>query len=170
MRPGIIVLTILCACSSIDAGELTSAEKAAQAFSYQNIRIGTTLKDFKRRFPSAFLITSDKSLGTSKYVILGGEKTALVKVFRGNIYFIHLKFSSDTLSKIGGQSVLKKKLVNTFGRPHASEARGILWVFPNVQRMVLGTFTDGGASITVYDTAVDKQVEAAKVEKLDLGF
>ena len=170
MRPGITILTILCVCSLANAGELTSAEKAAQAFSYQNIRIGTTLNEFRRRFPSAFLNTLDKTSVTRKYVILGGDRTVQVTSFRGKIYDICLLYNSDALSKIGGRSVLEKKLVNTFGRPNTSTGHVIVWEFPNIQRAVAGIFMDGYASITVFDTAVSKQVEAAKVEKLDLGF
>ena len=163
MRPGIIVLAILCACSSVDANELTLEERTARALSYKNISIGTTLKDLKRKFPKAILTASDKSTGTSVYVLLGdGAPGAEVIIFRGAIYQMSLLFTPDAFSKTGGRSVLLRNLTKKLGQPHLTRGGFHQWTFPNVQRVIRYGFNNDNAVVIVFDTAVSEQIEVVK--------
>lgn len=176
MRPlaiGIAVLAVLCACSSVNAGDLTRAEESARDFSVQNLRLGATFQDFKRRFPSARLMESDKSSGTSTHIFKGqGNRFVSVEFFRGRVYRIGLVFSQDELSRIGGKWVLYKKLKGTFGIPDDIVGDVCHWVFPRVNRWVsyVVLVKDGTASVLVTDIAIDEQVDAVKANNLDLGF
>ncbi len=167
---GIAVFAIILICSPLNAEELTKAEIAAQDFSYQGIGIGTTLKDFKRRFPNAFLLSSDKSSMTSKYLSGIGAPFMNVSFFRGKIYEITIILTSEKLSEIGGQSVLDKKLIDTFGAPYVSKDNTHGWKFPRVHRYVRYAVLDIGAAFSFCDSDVEEQVTAIKAKKLHLGF
>ena len=175
---GIAVFAIILICSPLNAEELTKAEIAARDFSYQGVSIGTTLKDFKRRFPKAELMESDKPSMTSKYFTVsgGGRTTAIIALFfPERIYCISITFLPNEVSGFGGQVVLAKRFTDTFGQPDINKdinKVGISkWWFPRIQRdLGYGCEESGSCVIIVIDTNIEEQVTAIKAKQLHLGF
>ncbi len=169
---GIAVFAIILICSPLNAEELTNAEIAARDFSYQGVRIGTTLKDFKRRFPKAKLIESNKPSMTSEYLTVSGglAKSIRATFFRERIYNISIIIPSSKLSEIGGRSVLDEKFMDTFGKPDSDEEDTRIWLFPRVQRSVLYAYAVRRCWIIVGNTNIKEQLTAIKAKKLHLEF
>ncbi len=181
---GIAVLAILFSCPPVNAEDLTDAEITARDFTYQGVGIGTTLQEFKIRFPNATLNESDKSFMTSRYSLIfedsdGLAKFILASFFREKMYKITIAFNCNYLSKIGGISVVHEKMVGRFGLYKiSSEDPFCEWVFPSVQRTIrYGIETPVVndtklcfVAIYCWDTDIMKQVMAIKIRKLNLGF
>ena len=185
---GIAVLAILFSCPPVNGEDLTDAEIAARDFTYQGVGIGTTLQEFKIRFPDARLVESDKSFMTSEYSVRFEDsddvpKFIIATFFRGKMYTISISFNCNMLPKIGGVSVVHKKMEDTFGLFEISpgEPPFCKWVFPRVHRIVwygIGFSADVLADgtklclVSIYcgDTDIIKQVTAIKAQKLNLGF
>ncbi len=101
---GIAVLAIIFICSPVNAEDLTDAEIAARDFTYQGVGIGTTLQEFKIRFPKARLSESDKSSMTSQYYVLFKDSEDVTKFivatfFREKMYKISIGFNCSALSE-----------------------------------------------------------------------
>ena len=171
LSTGIAVLAFLSVCSSVCANELTSEERAALDFSIKKVSFGTTLNDFKRKFPAARQESSDKSLGTSRYRIYTSDnKTASFGFFRGRVYEINRLFRRELISEHGGTGVLKRRLLDMFGTPYLNNDGVIIWRFPDIHRTVSIGFGNGSALLSVKDTAAVEQMESVQASKLDLGF
>lgn len=172
---GTIVLTILCLCSSVKADELTKAEKAARDYSYKKLTFGTSLEEFKRRFPTALLMESDESSGTIAYTVFQMKGKTLLRVvrvefFRGKLHSLMFMILPDALSKIGGRRVFEKMVQETFGAPDASKGDTHQWNFPSVKRVVTYSLDHGIAGFTVLNTSAAAEIRAVHVRNLDLGF
>ena len=140
--------------------ELTSAEVAARDFSYQGVRIGTTLSDFTKLFPQATLLSSSTSLETAEYDARGNDNRSLrIKFFHGSIYSLKVTLSSDMLSDIGGTRVFETKLSETFGTPTSSS----VWQFPNVGRALGYVKNDSGSiELCILDTVAHYELTAKR--------
>ncbi len=172
---GIAVLAILFSCPPVNGEDLTDAEIAARDFTYQGVGIGTTLQEFKIRFPDARLIESDKSSMTSNYACHFVSKSVdfiFVDFFREKIYNIAILIPSKKLSEIGGRPVLEKKIVGTFGRPDTAKGGVYIWRFPRVHMAVGYDNRDSSdyLGIRVFDTDIEEKVTAIKARNLNLGF
>lgn len=170
LAAGIVILVAACACSVATADE---AADTARDFSYDTITFGTTLEDFQKKFPIALLTDADKSNGTKTYLTkTSDDRIFHVNFFHGKAYRLCIMFDSDAITKIGGASVLKNKMVETFGVPTRTVDGRAVWELPAVNRRVgIVAIPDHGmVGFYFADTKVEVQVNKEQVKNLDLGF
>ena len=163
------VLTVADEVPKLDKKEVT-----ARDFSFEKTKLGTTLEEFKKRYPDAREVESDKKLGT---VLLGQQAESAhicgYAFFDGKLYEMRIAYNSKDIEKMGGFTVLTDRLVSKFGKAHDGKVEEdpfkvkMVWEFPNADRFIVLNVDDELARLDVTDIKLygelnEKQKKAAK--------
>jgi len=178
---GLCVLCLTVAASEACGEDPTEAEKAARDFAFEKTKLGTSLTDFKKRFPTAELIkeNSDPKLKLACYMADANSATFCGYYFLDDkLYEMRIGYVARTVNKLGGWEVLLEKLVEKFGKLKDGDyevksdplkVSGI-WRFPKVDRAVSIEASPKFVGIEVTDLALLKEVQQRKKKAAKTGF
>lgn len=172
MKTFAIVLVTIFVTFSVHAAdnEITKHEKAAQDFSFEKTKLGTSLAEFKKRFPKAELLLEhkDKKFGVVAYAQLSEAGPVCgYYFFEGRLFKIRVPYTD--VDALGGLSGLIERLVEKYGKADGatndkeSSKMTMYWMFSKVNRFIELEATDSLAGLLVVDTkAYDKLAEKKK--------
>lgn len=177
MRLLSFVLAVLVSASSVcvAADEPTPEEKAARTYSLENMNLGTSFADFKKKYPTAILMNSPyKNVGVNSYVRDVGPEgvaaflqgtmapTISCSFFEGKIYEYDVGYFQKYIDDQGGFDVFAETFVKKFGKSEVSKEDGkvrMTWTFPKVEREITLQVNDlNVTSVTVVDSKVLRKV------------
>jgi hypothetical protein len=172
--------------SGLVQGEDLSAEiVAARNFAFGGIAFGSSLGDFKKKFPRAEVLADESKqeidLMVFKVPSTKGEAHDSVqyKFFEGKMIGFDVFYTPERLNKAGGLDPvfdrLKTKLgaPNDFGEAEApliGKIESVFWRLPQAERVFELRHSSQIAALKASDTAAEAQLVKKQSEKADLGF
>ncbi|PQO36664.1 hypothetical protein [Blastopirellula marina] len=158
---------------SLQAADPVQGEQAALNYEYGGVYIGMPLEEFKRLPRERISIVSvnqELDLKTYSYAEPNGFPLA-VEFYKSTAYRMIMIMKDQQLSRVGGESIIEQKLIDTFGDPHAGQNdKGYVWKYPNIHRMVGFVKQPSQIAIIISDTTAEAQINQDKANRLDLGF
>ena len=164
------------------AADLTEEAKAARDFTFEKIKLGSSLKDFKKQFPNASyqVDLSDPKLKVAVF-LQDSESAAFTRVeFLDEIlYEIRVIYNIEKVNKLGGDSVLLDRLIKKFGKFQKDKdyefkrepfAINGVWRFPEVDRFVKFQATEKFSRLDVTDMKLFRELQERKAKAAKTGF
>ena len=95
-------------------------EKNLLDFNVQDIKLGSSLNDFKLKFPDAIIFQelSQESIGDVTYMVsdIPNIDTCLFSFYSGKLYRIAIVYSASQADELGGWDNIVMKLVERYGK------------------------------------------------------
>jgi len=151
-------------------GKDIANEKLQQiaAIGYDNIDFTVSRLQFVKEFRGAMEIANDdEAMGVTHYGIQGLENDYDIVGFMfldDQLMSLLFTYQEDKVHQLGGVSTLKAKVRKKFGTPTNEKETSDIWLFPTVDRKVVGVSHDKMWTLGIHRTSLSKTLEAAKLK------
>jgi hypothetical protein len=145
-------------------------------FAFEGTSFSTTLSDFQRRYPAAFLSRedSDEKTGVRTYVLVSTKASdgARFIFLDQHLCSVNAVYYADRVNKMGGSQLFVDKVLAAFGQPAKTEQ--------NDNRTVVAWSEAGRAAslilvpesiiLTVTNDDIEAQMQQRRAKQADFGF
>lgn len=169
---------------------LTDHEKAAVDFTFEKMKIGMKIKDFKQLHPNEQPVKqlSDDSINLCTYMIIYGDDdstSCACCFFKGILYHITIIYTDAAVVRIGGIGVLAERLVAKLGKVPVEDIVDsqkprkvqVSWKLKSIARLIEMTSPPIGladkpnwVSVNVIDTKQQDKINSLRRAKSKTGF
>lgn len=152
-------------------------------FSFDGLKLGTSLSNFENKYPNALKENSDdEKFGVVEYKVINLETASYAhfSFFKNKLYFIAIVYYKNFIENIGGISTILDHLADKLGTAtkykkldsNSDDAKEILWWdFANKGISIeFVTYTDGYAAIHATDEFTKDKLNEIKAKSAKIGF
>ncbi len=185
------VMCIFALCRIGSAGDtpLTKHEKAAIEFTFEKLKIGTTIEDFNKMHPGQEPVKSlsDKSINLFVYIVSYNDDavSGVYNFVDGKLFYILIIYNDSAIDKLGGIGVLSERLVAKLGKVPGEDIINTIqpkkiqvsWKLKSINRLIEMTSPPIGlddrpnwVSVTVIDTKQQAKINSTRRAKAKTGF
>jgi hypothetical protein len=163
----------------VTRAKLSDEARAAREFTFEKTALGSSLDDFKKRYPNAAERESDHNVG--HVLLIANAESATVcgyAFFENRLYQMRVIYSAEAIDKLGGINTFMDRLKKKFGPYNPSDfvvendpfKANIVWRFKDADRQVELIVNKEFVRLDVTDTKLLAGLKTKRAKSAKTGF